>query len=351
MSVPKISIIIPVYNSEQYLTRCVHSITAQTLSDLEIILVDDGSKEPCAQLCDALAQEDSRIKVIHKSNAGPGFARNSGLDAASGEYIGFVDSDDDIDHTMYETLYAAAETHDADLVLSGVCFVGGNTVGNPDETVPKNYFDKDTVFEGDTVKHLLLGVAGALPHEPDDSRYGVGVWKNIFRRELIENENIRFLSQRKYLSEDTLFMVDVIKHITKAVGIPGAFYHYWRNDDSLSKSYKSDRFDQFLVFISELESHIKDTVAKDEYQIYLDRLTQSYARVLCSQEIMHAVDHNIRYPVLRSRLKAICTHAAVKSVLQSYPWHRLPKKQAAFAFAMKYQLYILQIIMVRLRAR
>ena len=128
MTAPKVSVIVPVYNTEKYLKQCIDSISSQTLSQIEIILVDDGSKEECALLCDELAQSDSRIKVIHKTNAGPGLARNTGMEASSGEYIGFVDSDDYVKPEMYEALYTSAVKYNADLVVSGICFVGGNTV-------------------------------------------------------------------------------------------------------------------------------------------------------------------------------------------------------------------------------
>ena len=351
MSAPKVSIIVPVYNTEKYLKQCVDSMTAQTLREIEIILVDDGSGEDCARLCDSFAEADSRIKVIHKANAGPGLARNSGLEAARGEYIGFVDSDDYIKPMMMESLYEAAVKNDADLVGSGVCFVDGNTFSRAGDYSEKHYFEKDTVFEGEEMKQLLLGVVGALPRETDDSRYGVSVWKNLFKRSLIAEKQLEFLSERKYMSEDTLFMVDYIKVAKKAVGIPGAFYCYRRNDESFSKSYRSDRFDKALVFLGELEKHIKDGLTKEEYHLYLDRLTQGYGRILCSQEIMHAHDEKIKYSTLRGRLKRICTHETMAAVLQSYPWYQLPKKQAAFAFAMKYRRYFMQKLMVLLRAR
>ncbi len=351
MDAPKVSIIIPVYNTEQYLKQCIDSVTAQTLTDIEIIIVDDGSKEECALLCDELAKGDSRIKVIHKENAGVGFARNSGLEIARGEYVGFIDSDDYITPTMYEALYNAAVKQDADLVLSGVCFVGGNTFSKEGDCTEKHYFDEDTVFEGEGMKTLLLGVVGAKPKEPEDSRYGVSVWKNIFKRSMIVNENIEFLSQRKYMSEDTLFMVDFIKKAKKAVGIHGAFYCYRRNEVSLSKAYKVDRFDKTMFFLDVLESRLKDALTKDEYALYFDRLVQGYGRIIASQEIMYAKDNNIKYRDLKKRLKLICEHEKMAKVLKTYPCHQLPKKQAAFAFAMKYKLYFLQKLMVLLRAR
>lgn len=351
MANPKVSVIVPVYNTQKYLRRCMDSIVAQTLRDIEIVIVDDGSCDECAALCDQLAATDERIKVVHKVNGGLGFARNTGIEAASGEYVGFVDSDDYIEPQMYEALYTSAKNNDADMAISGICFVGGNTFGKADEYIQKPYFETDTLFEGEGMKELLLGVIGAKPSDPDDSRYGVSVCKNIFRRELLGEGRIEFLSERKILSEDTLFMVDFVKGSKRAVGVAGAYYCYCRNDDSLSKAYRKDRFERSLVFLDELERRICEAATKEEYQIYLDRLIQGFGRILCSQEIMHAKDERIKYSVLRRRLKEICTCDKIRGVLKTYPWYKLPKKQAAFAFTMKYKLFWAQRLMVLLRAR
>ena len=352
MAIPKVSIIVPVYNTEQYLKQCIDSITAQTLENIEIIIVDDGSKEECAKLCDELAENDSRIKVIHKVNGGLGLARNTGVEAASGEYFGFVDSDDYIKPEMYEALYTAASKNDADLAISGICFVGGNTFSRLDDYSELHYFDKDTLFDGeDEIKKLLLGVVGSLPSYREDSRYGVSVSKNIFRRSLVAEKNIMFFSERKIISEDTLYMVDFISQAKKAVGIHGAFYCYRRNDASLSKIYRKDRFEKTLIFLEELEKHLKELLPENEYRLYFDRLVQGYGRIICSQEIMYAHDQKISYSALRERLKMISKSELITTVLKRYPWHKLPKKQAAFAFAMKYRLYFAQKMMVLLRAR
>ncbi|MBQ7976629.1 MAG: glycosyltransferase family 2 protein [Clostridia bacterium] len=351
MTKPSLSIVVPVYNTEKYLRRCMDSIMNQTLKDIEIIIVDDGSKEGCAVLCDEISKTDSRIKVVHKENGGLGFARNSGIEEATGEYIGFVDSDDYIEPIMCETLYNAAKKYNADLAISGICFVGGNMFSRSGGDTKKSYFEEETVFEKEDTKKLLLGVVGALPHEPDDSRYGVSVCKNIFKTSVIRERKIEFLSERKILSEDTLFMVDFIKSSQSAVGVPGAYYCYCRNEDSLSKSYNKERFEKSIVFLDELEKRIADTIGKEKYKSYLDRLTQGFGRILCSQEIMNARDKKIKFFVLRKRLKEICTQDKIQDVLKSYPWYRLPVKQAAFAFAMKYKLFLLQKLMVILRDR
>ncbi|MEN6371397.1 MAG: glycosyltransferase [Armatimonadota bacterium] len=120
---PLISVIIPVYNVEPYLRRCVDSVLAQTYTQLEVILVDDGSPDSCGQICDGYSLADSRVKVIHQENGGLSAARNTGLRHAAGDYIGFVDSDDIIDSDMYAALYRAMEENDADIaVCQFLCF-------------------------------------------------------------------------------------------------------------------------------------------------------------------------------------------------------------------------------------
>ena len=323
----------------------------QTYKNLEIICVNDGSPDNSVDVLESYAEKDSRIRIINQKNTGLSGARNTGIEAASGEYIGFVDSDDYIERAMCETLYNAAKKYNADLCLSGICFVGGNMFSESGTDSRKVYFEEETVFEKEDMKNLLLGVVGALPHEPDDSRYGVSVCKNIFKTSVIREKGIRFMSEREILSEDTLFMVDCIKSAESAAGVPGAYYCYCRNEDSLSKAYKKDRFEKSIVFLDELEKRIADTIEKEEYKIYLDRLVQGFGRILCSQEIMHARDKKIKFSVLKKRLKEICTQDKIQNVLKSYPWYRLPVKQAAFAFAMKYKLFSLQRLMVILRDR
>ena len=123
MHSPKISIIIPVYKVEKYLSRCMDTILNQTLKDIEIILIDDGSPDNCPELCDEYAKQDNRVKVIHKNNEGLGFARNSGLEIATGEYVAFVDSDDYVKKSMFEELYNELKVNNLDVVFYNFRFL------------------------------------------------------------------------------------------------------------------------------------------------------------------------------------------------------------------------------------
>ena len=349
---PKVSIIIPVYNVEKYIERCIASLRAQTLEEIEIILVDDDSKDNSLALCLEAEKTDPRIKVIHKENEGAGKARNAALKVASGEYIGFVDSDDFVAPDMFETLYSKAKEYDSDLILSGVRLVNGVMFSEVGTDELKEYFVEDTHFTSrEELDELRMGIVGARPGDPDDSRYGMSIWKNLFRHSVIRENNLIFESEREVFSEDALFMVDFIGCIRKATGIPGAYYNYCRNGESISKSYKKDRFEKCLVFAAEVEKRFKKDIKPEEYRIYIHRFLQAMCRVVCSQEIVHAAEHKTGYIALRKRLKAVCTHSLSVRSLKEYPIRTLPLKQSVFAYAMKYRLYLVQKLLVQLRSR
>lgn len=150
MNRPKVSIIVPIYNVAAYLQRCMDSLLNQTLRDIEIILVDDGSPDNCPQMCDEYAKQDNRIKVIHKKNEGLGYARNTGLEATCGEFIAFIDSDDYVDVSMYETLYNRAIENQSDAVFCGMqrrC---------KDGTVfPRRDVEQETNFQGEDFMFVM----------------------------------------------------------------------------------------------------------------------------------------------------------------------------------------------------
>ena len=159
MNNPKISIIVPVYNGEDYLEKCVDSIVDQTEKNIEIILVDNGSEDRSPKICDAYAEKDNRIKVIHQPNNGVSFARNSGIEVAKGDFIGFVDADDWIDSEMFERLIALAEQNTADVVMCDATTVYSNGKTQAD-TIAQ--LSKSTVLaKPDFSPALLLEMAGS----------------------------------------------------------------------------------------------------------------------------------------------------------------------------------------------
>lgn len=227
MEQPKISIIIPVYNVEKYLNRCIESVVNQSFKELEIILVDDGSPDNCPQMCDDWATKDSRIKVVHKKNEGLGLARNTGMQHATGEYIAFIDSDDYVDLNMYEILYSKAVSRNADIVYCGYKY------GLKDGTYEdRNDFETETVFDD---KEKIEKHSMNYFYPINSRQMMMSVWHSIYKREVIKTE---FYSEREVVSEDLHFQLSAILNSKKIVYIPDSLYYYCYNGESLSRTFK-----------------------------------------------------------------------------------------------------------------
>lgn len=270
--IPKVSIIVPIYNVEKYLDRCIQSLVNQTLNDIEIILVDDGSPDNCPSMCDEYAQKDNRIKVIHKQNAGLGYARNSGLDIATGEYVAFIDSDDYVDLSMYKTLYKRAETINADAV-----FCGFKT-----EIFPNNWHEskevyEDQLWEGNNVKEFMYNMIASGKGVRQERLYQMSVWHAIYRRDIIINHNILFPSERDVVSEDIPFQIDFLKNANKVLYLNAHFYYYCLNETSLSSTFKKEKFYGYNKLRECLLSKINET----EYRQRVNRLYIGYCRSYC----------------------------------------------------------------------
>lgn len=214
----KISVIVPVYNMEQYLTRCVDSILMQTYTNLEIILVDDGSTDTSPQICDRYAEKDGRVKVVHKANGGLSSARNAGLDNATGACIGFVDSDDYVSPDMYRIL--ADRLGNSDCEIANAMYVRADEAGNTTPSKVPHNTDKEISAE-QFVRELML-------HTGD-----VSVCTKLFRAEIFEQ--MRFPEGK--LNEDLLFMLEVFKRINKVSFAAHIGYFYFTRTGSASNGY------------------------------------------------------------------------------------------------------------------
>lgn len=177
MDKPLISVIVPVYKAEAYLEKCVNSIRNQTYRNLEIILVDDGSPDKCGEMCDAFAEKDSRIRVFHKKNGGQSSARNLGLDNMTGEYVGFVDSDDWIETDMYEHLYELIEQNNAQIAACGMqCDYPSGNVVYFNLNYPKST-DIELLTKIDALRELTF--AQKITNSPCDKLFNKEVFQNI----------------------------------------------------------------------------------------------------------------------------------------------------------------------------
>ncbi len=234
----KVSVIVPVYNMEKYLERCVDSILAQTYTNLEVILVDDGSKDSSPVICDKYAERDSRVKVVHKKNGGLSSARNAGLDVASGDYIGFVDSDDFVSSQMYQLL--AERLDNSDCEIANVMYIRVDDNGNTTPSKVPHNTDKEIPAQ-QFIKELML-------HTGD-----VSVWSKLFKKEIFDN--LRFPEEK--LNEDLIFMLGAFCKITRVAFVAQVGYFYFTRSDSISSGYGKSVID--MVGNSLVAKEIVDT--------------------------------------------------------------------------------------------
>lgn len=223
MNSPKISIIVPIYKVEKYLKQCVASILAQTYTNFELILVDDGSPDACPAMCDEFAAQDNRIKVIHKRNGGLSDARNAGLDIASGEYIGFIDSDDYVSSEMYSVLVHGILEANAELAICNYIRVDefGNRI--PDKSL--SGISKNRCFsKKEFIEELLKPYGG----------YFVVAWNKLYKKSIFQE--LRFPNGKQH--EDEFIIHHVVAQCEKVMYVKDELYFYLQRDGSImSKSF------------------------------------------------------------------------------------------------------------------
>lgn len=253
----KVSVIVPVYNVEKYLKRCLDSLINQTLSDIDIICINDGSKDSSLQILEQYAQKDSRIVIYNQENSGPSVARNTGLEHASGEYIGFVDSDDWVDLDFYEKLYNSAKNNNADIAVAD--FIREH----PNKKPKRLKLKEEKIYTTPEDKFMICKV----------HREGC-VWNKIYRTEFIKSINLKFVPKMYY--EDRDFTIRSLYFSKKLVTTPNTYYRYFVNPKSIvnkRRNYIQDEHyilvrQQVLQFIKEHNIKVPDGLYKAEIYRY-----------------------------------------------------------------------------------
>ncbi|MGM9553384.1 MAG: glycosyltransferase family 2 protein [Faecousia sp.] len=229
-----VSVIVPVYNAEAFLKRCIDSILAQTYENIELILIDDGSKDRSGAICDEYARIDTRIRVIHNTNSGVAETRNIGIKEAVGDYLSFVDSDDYIAPNMLETLVAKASEHNSDIVMCKYYIDRSGEI----VCAPMEY---DETYDGaERVKNDLLYLYYTDYHSGLYS-----LCNKIIKRSLYSSYGILFDPLLKR-GEDAWFLFQCLKHCKRVDYVPEAFYYYCQNENSIMHTVYDNQYTQWV---------------------------------------------------------------------------------------------------------
>ena len=305
-----ISIIVPVYNAERYLERCIDSLTGQSYNKIEIIAVNDGSTDSSPVILERLAKADARIRIISQENQGLSGARNTGLRTANGEYVLFVDSDDWIDRTTCETAVSKMNETEADIVLWGYrreyassskanCFFG----------------NAEIVWKDGTEKELwrrMIGPIGEEMYKPETVDSMITAWGKLYKKSALEN--ICFTDTKIIGTEDALFNIQVFAGIQRAVYLPRTFSHYRKEDiNTLSHLYNREKYIRW----KELYRRIRNVLDEQQVsEVYYTALNNRVCLGLIGLGLNLAEDSRMRFFEKRKELHQILSEAHYRVALE-----------------------------------
>lgn len=273
---PIISIIVPIYKVEKYLSSCIDSILNQTFTDFELILVNDGSPDNCPQICEEYKEKDSRIIVIHKENGGVSSARNAGLDIAKGEYIGFVDPDDTIDNKMYQVLYEVIEREKADVAVCDFYLVNEQT-GDKILNLTGGNSTKIQIFDNLTVLKKFY----------EQEAYFIVPWNKLYKRNIFNNLKypLGLIYEDEYIAHRVFHKVD------KVVCIPEYLYYYLQRKTSIlggsSNIKKADKVLAKLDRIHYYKQHNLEDLMHRANKDFIDLFFWSYSCIRREEKYNH----------------------------------------------------------------
>lgn len=331
-----ISIIVPVYNVEKYLRDCVESICKQTYKNLEIILINDGSSDYSAKICDELAEKDSRIRVIHKENEGVSVARNIGLEIAQGQFIGFMDSDDLGEPRLYEKLYTAIVEAQADIAFCGFSDFSDDFKLKRKEPLSPGYYSKKEIE-----KKIILPMVGTPATNPKCAPIMGSLCRCLFKAELIKMPTpIRM--KRIKMAEDLLFDIEYLCRSGSAVVIEEPLYNYRQFAESSSRKYITDLYfnlSKQMNLMKEVlcENHIFDETMEEYYQ-----MTELYNYTWCiSNECKRGNPKSVKE--ILSELKKLRNIKDYQAVLKWRYIKNIEFKERIYFSLIKLRLYRLII--------
>ena len=327
---PKVSVIVPIYNVEKYLRECLDSIVNQTLKDIEIILVDDGSTDFCPSICDEYAQRDKRLKVIHKTNEGLGKAYNVGIDNATGEYIGFVESDDFAELNMFEDLYNIAKNNDADVVKSDWFKYFTKSAKN------ERFYSNSKFIHNKVINIENSGDILTIP---------ASVWSAIYKNTFLKENEIRYLETAGASYQDISFAFKTTALANRFVLTPNSYIHYRQDNEFSSVKSKGKVFaicrefeeiDSFLQDNPKIQKYVEEYKWINQYNVYmwnLERISEEYHREFIdkySNEFLNAYEKGILDKIFFQKVSKKIFNLVIKDKEKFYEYFIKKQKNKAF---------------------
>lgn len=338
-----VTVVLPIHNVEKYLDRCMESIVGQTYTNLEILMVDDGSLDRSPEMCEEWAKKDSRIRVIHKANAGASEARNTGIDNARGDYICFCDSDDYIDIQTIEKCMARLTKYQADVAIYGVNFV--NAAGEVTASHPPVV--GEYVYRDEAVRDIFLPELIA-PNVRKDGRksFYMTNWIMLYSMDVIRRTGWRFASERHIYSEDVYSLLEFFAGVSMVAVVPEALYYYCENSGSLSRRYTPGRYERIRHFFSETQALCKRIGYSETIRHRTIRPFLAFTIAALKQELTSQRPFAERYQELRKTINDSLLQDALYRIRKDV----VGRNRSILFFCMRNKLYLPCYILLRAKA-
>ena len=312
----KLSIIVPVYNTGKYLSKCLDSILNQTIKDIEIIVVNDGSKDNSKEIINNYVKKyKKKIVFIDKKNGGQGSARNVGIKKASGEYIGFVDSDDFVESSMYEEMYNTAKENDSDVVICSI----------------SDYYEKN-----DSKKDVMLNLKEKVTIKEAIINSVPSVVNKIYKRELLQNSNISFNENIWY--EDLPYSMQIIVNAKKINYVDKAFYNYFHRNESTMHNKNITKNLDIIKAYDILINYLKENNLYDKYKDEIDFIL---LKEIYLATINRVIRTNNKHSEKKKIIKQIRKYYYSFSVGKTKYFNTLSKAYKVSYYLIKFRLYFI----------
>lgn len=332
-----VSVVVPIYNVEKYLTNCIESLLNQTEKNIEIVLVDDGSPDNSGKIADQYAKMYSNIKVIHQSNSGLGPARNTGIINSNGIYVGFVDSDDWVDKQMYKNLVTKALDSKADIVFGGHKDIINGKIAR----IKPHLLASNTLNNKEDILKIRKNLFGHAINDKEVEAYPMRVWTGIYKRSFLLENNLKF---ENILSEDTIFNLEAYKKATIISFIDSTDYCYRQdNQPSIMKSFSKEKINQYIKFLVRLND-----IANNEDNDALLRVKRTaidYERLY----IGIVSDSGLPFKEKKREISNYTENKIIKDIWKNYPINALPFKQRIFHLMIIKKYYNMVLFLIAIR--
>ncbi|MHC1749577.1 MAG: glycosyltransferase [Cellulosilyticaceae bacterium] len=338
----KVSIILPIYNVEVYLERSIESVRHQTLQELEIILVNDGSEDGSLKICKEYEKKDKRIRVIDKCNGGVSSARNAGLKIANGKYIAFLDPDDYVEINMYERMYNKIIENNNDM-----CMCNYIIMNEGKQIHIENNLEEEVISQDRIKSYVIPQLVGAerITEKKGMERFRSN-WIYLYKKEVIDKNNLKFI-EGLAIGEDFLFNLDYMEKIKRIVIDRNYYYYYCINNNSIMKKYKKNSWEIYKTIINELNKRFPSE--NQRYNI-AQRLNVIKIKYFLDVIINECNNLNNRFINKIIKLNNIFNDDEIKGAVNNYVYTNSHIKDNVILFLLRNNCIILLYIYYKIRA-